>query len=188
MAYPAIHCQLAFEYMITIVSGTNRPHAKTRKVADYYHTLLKNQQAESQILDLADLPADFVFSALYDNVGKNAQFNDLRSLLDKSEKFVFIIPEYNNSFPGVFKAFIDGLSYPNALIHKKCALVGISDGVQGNALGLSHLTDVLNYLGMHVLAQKVRIPFMNKNFSNGKINDALISQLMEDQVQLLLKF
>ena len=108
--------------------------------------------------------------------------------MDNSEKFVFIIPEYNNSFPGVFKAFIDGLSYPNSLIHKKCALVGISDGVQGNALGLSHLTDVLNYLGMHVLAQKVRIPFMHKNFSKGKINDALISQLMEEQVQLLLKF
>lgn len=174
--------------MITIVSGTNRPHAKTRQVADYYYTLLTNLQAECQILDLADLPTDFVFSALYANAGKNAQFNALRSLMDNSEKFVFIIPEYNNSFPGVFKAFIDGLSYPNSFIHKKCALVGISDGVQGNALGLSHLTDVLNYLGVHVLAQKVRIPFMHRNFSKGKITDPLISQLMEEQVQLLLKF
>ena len=185
---PAVHCQLASAYMITIVSGTNRPHAKTRKVADYYQNLLKIQQVESQILDLADVPADFIFSALYDNVGKNSQFNDLRSLMDHSEKFVFVIPEYNNSFPGVFKAFIDGLSYPNTLIHKKCALVGISDGVQGNTLGLSHLTDVLNYLGMHVLAQKIRIPFMHKNFVDNEIKDQLIKQLMDEQVQLLLRF
>lgn len=174
--------------MITIVAGTNRPDSKSIQVAEFYQKLLTSHQAESQILDLADLPNDFVFSALYNNSGKNEQFNALRSMMEASEKFVFVVPEYNNSFPGVFKAFIDGLSYPNALIHKKCALVGLSDGVQGNALGLSHLTDVLNYLGMHVLAQKVRIPFMNKNFIDGKILDDFINQLMDDQAQLFLKF
>jgi chromate reductase, NAD(P)H dehydrogenase (quinone) len=174
--------------MITIVAGTNRPDSKTIRVAEYYHQLLISLKVESQILDLADLPNDFVFSALYNNSGKNEQFNTLRTIMEHSEKFVFVVPEYNNSFPGVFKAFIDGLSYPNALVHKKCALVGLSDGVQGNALGLSHLTDVLNYLGMHVLAQKVRIPFMQKNFVEGKITDALINQLMDDQARLFLKF
>ncbi len=174
--------------MITIVAGTNRPDSKTIQVAEFYHKLLNSHKAESQILDLADLPNDFVFSALYNNSGKNEQFNTLRTMMEDSEKFVFIVPEYNNSFPGVFKAFIDGLSYPNALIHKKCALVGLSDGVQGNALGLSHLTDVLNYLGMHVLAQKVRIPFMHKNFVKGKITDKLVDQLIDDQARLFLAF
>ncbi len=135
-----------------------------------------------------ELPADFIVSALYHNSGKNEQFNALRTRMESSQKFVFIVPEYNNSFPGVLKAFIDGLSYPNALIHKKCALVGISDGVQGNALGLSHLTDVLNYLGMHVLAQKVRIPFMKKNFVAGKIKDGFINQLIDEQAQLFMNF
>jgi len=174
--------------MITIVAGTNRPDSKTIRVAEFYQQLLNSHKTESQILDLADLPNDFVFSALYHNSGKNEQFNTLRSIMENSEKFVFVVPEYNNSFPGVFKAFIDGLSYPNALVHKKCALVGLSDGVQGNALGLSHLTDVLNYLGMHVLAQKVRIPFMHKNFVDGKITDDFINQLIEDQARLFLKF
>ncbi|MPR33902.1 NADPH-dependent FMN reductase [Salmonirosea aquatica] len=174
--------------MITIVSGTNRPNSKTIEVAEFYQQLLASHQVESQILDLAKLPADFTFTALYGNVGKNEEFNVLRSLMDASQKFVFVVPEYNNSFPGVFKAFIDGLSYPNALQYKKCALVGLSDGVQGNALGLSHLTDVLNYLGMHVLAQKVRIPFMQKNFVKGKIADRFIDQLIDDQARLFLAF
>lgn len=174
--------------MITIVAGTNRPDSKTIQVAEFYQRLLAIHNVESQILDLADLPNDFVFSALYHNSGKNEQFNTLRTMMEAAEKFVFVVPEYNNSFPGVFKAFIDGLSYPNALIHKKCALVGLSDGVQGNALGLSHLTDVLNYLGMNVLAQKVRIPFMNKNFDQGKITDNFINQLIDEQARLFLKF
>ena len=174
--------------MITIVSGTNRPESKSREVADFYQQLLLRHDTESRILDLMDLPADFIVSALYHNSGKNEQFNALRAIMETSEKFVFIVPEYNNSYPGVLKAFIDGLSYPNALAHKKCALVGISDGVQGNALGLSHLTDVFNYLGMHVLAQKVRIPFMKKNFLDGSIQDSFINQLVHDQARLLLQF
>lgn len=174
--------------MITIVAGTNRPESKSREIADFYQKLLLQHRTESQILDLMDLPADFVFSALYHNSGKNEQFNSLRAIMENSQKFVFIVPEYNNSYPGVLKAFIDGLSYPNALVHKKSALVGISDGVQGNTLGLSHLTDVLNYLGMHVLAQKVRIPFMGKNFRDGEIQDIFINQLISEQAKLLLDF
>ncbi|MBU1822604.1 MAG: NAD(P)H-dependent oxidoreductase [Bacteroidetes bacterium] len=174
--------------MITIVSGTNRPESKSREVADFYKKLLLQNATESQILDLMDLPADFTFSALYQNSGKNEQFNSLRAIMENSTKYVFIVPEYNNSYPGVLKAFIDGLSYPNALIHKKCALVGISDGIQGNVLGLSHLTDVLNYLGTHVLAQKVRIPLMKKNFMEGEIQDAFINQLISEQARLLLQF
>jgi NAD(P)H-dependent FMN reductase len=80
------------------------------------------------------------------------------------------------------------LSYPSELLHKKAALVGISDGVQGGALALSHLNDVFNYLGMNVLAQRVKIPFMKKNFLDGEIKDALIDKLIREQAELLVKF
>lgn len=174
--------------MITIVVGTNRPNSKSRLIAQFYQSLLNQANEANQLLDLADLPNDFTESALYHNSGKNPLFNQLRQLMDPSAKFVFILPEYNNSVPGVFKAFIDGLSYPNSLVHKKCALVGISDGVAGNALGLSHITDVFHYLGMNVLAQKVRIPFMKKNFVDGRLTDDFIAQLITEQAQLLIKF
>ena len=174
--------------MITIVAGTNRPLSKTIELSHYYRQLLARRGAENQILDLAKLPADFTYTALYDRAGQNKQFNSLHDLVEASDKFVFVVPEYNSSFPGVFKAFLDGLSYPSPLLNKKCALVGLSDGVMGNALGLSHLTDVLNYLGMNVMAQKVRIPTMKKNFVKGKITDTFIEQLIEDQAELLLSF
>lgn len=174
--------------MISIIIGTNRANSMTKKVALFYKNLLDNLSKPNQIIDLNLLPKDFVFSALYENSGKNDAFNLLRSQMEASDKFVFIVPEYNGSFPGVLKAFIDGLSYPNGLIHKKAALVGISDGVQGGAIALSHLTDIFHYLGLNVLAQKVKIPQLKKHFVDGKIIDPFINSLIEEQAKLIANF
>ena len=174
--------------MITIVVGTNRRRSKSKQVAIFYQKILEKLNVESQILDIAELPDDFIRTALYENNGKNESFNIYRQMMKESEKYVFIVPEYNGSFPGALKVFIDGLGYPSELLHKKAALVGISDGVQGAALALSHLIDIFNYLGMNVLAQRVKIPFMKKNFLEDEIKDPLINQLIHEQAELLVKF
>ncbi len=174
--------------MILIVATTNRKNSKTYKVAEYYQQLLTRLQIESDILSLEHLPEDFAFSALYENVGKNKEFNQSKERMDAAQKFVFIVPEYNGSFPGVLKTFIDGLGWPNSVNKKKAALVGISDGVLGGALALSHLTDVFHYLGCHVLSNMVRIPYMKKNFSDGEIQDGLTRQLMDEQARSLVDF
>lgn len=176
------------QHMVTIIVGTNRQNSKSRQVTEYYRARLDHMGIASQIVDLAHLPEDFIVSALYHNSGKNEKFNAIRQEIERAEKYIFVLPEYNNSIPGVFKAFIDGLSYPNALLNKKCALVGISDGVSGNALGLSHITDIFNYLGMHVLPQKVRIPYMKKNFVEGEVTDEFINKLIGEQIQRLVTF
>lgn len=174
--------------MITIIVGTNRPDSVSSILARLYQSVLGQRNAPSQILDLSDLPADFVFSALYENTGKNESFNELTDMLRQSEKFVFIVPEYNSSFPGVLKAFIDGMSYPNPLKGKKAALVGISSGHQGATLALSHLTDILNYLGMHVLAQKLKLAKIEENMTENTLKNELYIQLLHEQVDSLLLF
>lgn len=174
--------------MITIISGTNRPDSKTRAVVNFYASLLESKGITHQILDLAQLPPDFVKSALYNNTGKNEQFNQLSGMVAQSEKFVFVVPEYNGSFPGVLKTFIDGLDYPYTFKSKKAALVGISSGMQGGLLALSHLTDIFNYLGMHVLALKVKLPFISKNFDGNQITNQMFLELMEQQVDEFTSF
>lgn len=174
--------------MITIITGTNRPASNSRAVANLYATLLTEQGVASQILDLAELPADFTHTALYDNIGNNQRFNQLSSMIAESDKFVFIVPEYNGSFPGVLKAFIDGLSYPNTFRNKKAALVGLSSGVQGSGLAMSHLTDIFNYLGMHVLALKPRLAQIEKNFDGSRITNELYLELLKQQITHFLYF
>lgn len=174
--------------MITIISGTNRSGSLTLRIAQQYQQLLTVCGAAAQILDLAQLPHDFAFSALYDNGNKNPAFNAFHQQAADSDKLVFIIPEYNGSFPGVLKTFLDGMPYPNPWKNRKAALVGLSSGPQGAATALSHFTDVLHYLGIHVLAHRVKMPFIEKNMANDRIqNESYLFQL-NSQVNSLLAF
>jgi NAD(P)H-dependent FMN reductase len=174
--------------MITIISGTNRLKSNSLIVAELYKTMLSRKGVESQIMDLSQVPERFIFTALYDNSGKDKEFNKFREIINKSEKFVFIVPEYNGSFPGILKAFIDGLAFPASFNNKKAALVGLSAGSMAGALALSHLTDILNYLGMHVLAIKPRLPRIESLLKNGTISDSFLLNLVETQADSLIKF
>jgi chromate reductase, NAD(P)H dehydrogenase (quinone) len=174
--------------MIEIVCGTNRPGSVSATIADLYAGLLRQRGQACEILDLSSLPDDFTVSALYDNAGANDAFNRLANRLRQVDKMVFIVPEYNNSFPGVLKAFIDGMDYPSPFKGKKCALVGVSSGVQGGGMAMSHLTDIFNYLGMHVLAQKPRLAQIEKNLDGDLLTNELYQQLLEEQVETLIAF
>lgn len=174
--------------MITIIIGTNRNNAKSRLVALWVQEMLKSREQECQFIDLADLPADFIASALYENSGKNEEFNQLVEKMRPSEKFYFIVPEYNNSFPGVLKSFIDGLPYPSPLKGKKAAMIGISSGMQGGGLALSHLTDIFHYLGMQVLAQKPKLANIEKNLDGNQLDNTLYQQLLTEQVEAFITF
>ncbi len=174
--------------MITVVSGTNRKNSITRKVSAFYENLLQSLGQETNVIDLEDLPHDFTYSALYENVGRNEAFNKLQDQIDRSEKLVFITPEYNGSFPGVLKAFIDGMRFPGTFEGKKCALIGISAGTQGGALAMSHLTDIFNYLGMNVLASKPRLPLLDTKMDGDQIMDGEYIQLLEEQAEQFIGF
>lgn len=174
--------------MITIVSSTNRRDSVSYSLSQLYQGILAELKVDSQIIDLNELPGDFTVTALYENSGKNEGFNVLRKLMKDSEKFVFIVPEYNGSFPGVLKAFIDGLEYPGTFKHKKCALVGLSSGDQGAGLALSHLTDIFNYCGMHVLALKPRLGRIKTHMEGPEITNDLYMTLLKEQAQALIQF
>jgi NAD(P)H-dependent FMN reductase len=174
---------------ILIISSTNRKNALSRKISEVYQEILNDLGKETEILDLRDLPADFVHSALYEMSGKNEAFNPYREKMLLAKKMVFIVPEYNGSFPGVLKAFIDGLKYPNTFTNKKCALVGISSGIQGAGLALSHLTDIFNYCGMHVLAQKPKLALIEKNFDQEEgFTNTLYQKLLREQAEIFVDF
>lgn len=172
--------------MITIIVGTNRTDSTSKQVALYYQSLLEEKNMASHIVDLAQLPQDFAFSALYHNAGKNEAFNVYRELIEKAQKFVFIVPEYNGSFPGVLKTFLDGLKFPESFMYKKAALVGVSGGVQGGALALSHLSDILAYLNMNLVGLRVKLIRVHENMQEGKITNEFYNGLLQDQIHQLI--
>ena len=174
--------------MITIICGTNRKDSFSGKVANIYKGMVEETGETCDLINLLDLPHDFILSALYENAGNNTTFNPIRDKMVSAEKFVIIVPEYNGSFPGILKTFFDGLKFPDTFTGKKCALVGISSGLQGAVLAMSHLTDILNYCGTNVLAQKPKLSGIENNLKDGKITNPLYVQLLKDQIKALISF
>ena len=174
--------------MIKIIIGTNRKNSVSKVISKLYQSILIEKGAESEILELEHLPADFTATALYENNGKNPEYNAFHDRVKEGKKFVFIVPEYNGSFPGILKTFIDGMTYPNTFRNKKCALVGISSGIGGGGIALSHLTDIFHYLGMHVLALKPKLAKIEQNMSDNLLTNRLYTELLQTQADILLEF
>lgn len=174
--------------MIKIIVGTNRKNSVSAVIAGMYQDILKEKGATSEILLLSDLPADFTATALYENNGKNEGFNAFHERVKEGSKYVFIVPEYNGSFPGILKTFIDGMTYPNSFLNKKSALVGLSSGIGGGGIAMSHLTDIFHYLGMHVLALKPKLAKIEQNMSDNLLTNRLYVELLHTQADMLLDF
>jgi chromate reductase len=142
--------------MVTIISGTNRPGSSTFKLAQYYQKKLHEKGLEAGLLSLMQLPGNLIESDLYGK--RSAEFKSILDIVDKTQKFIFVIPEYNGSFPGVLKVFIDGCDFPESFYEKKAALVGLSSGKYGNIRGIDHFTGVCHYLHLHIMPLKIHIP------------------------------
>ena len=141
--------------MITIISSTNRSGSSTLKLARYYQNRLKEKGTEAGLFSLTELPPNLIETDLY---GKRSKaFEPIQDIVTKTQKFLFVIPEYNGSFPGVLKVFVDACSFPESFYDKKVGLVGLSSGKYGNIRGLDHFTGVCHYLHLNVLPLKIHI-------------------------------
>jgi chromate reductase len=173
---------------IGIIIGTNRNLAFSEQIAEYYQKQLEEKGFETAKINLKDLPVDFAFSALYANAGKNPEFQKIQTVLDELDKIIIIVPEYNGSYPGVVKTWIDGLRHPDSLSFKKIALVGLSSGMLGNAVGLSHLNDVLSYLNANVMGLRIKLGNVSQHFSEGEFTNETYRQFVDKQIKLFIDF
>lgn len=147
---------------IVIMSCTNRAESNTLKVSRIYQELLQNFNIEVPILDFCELPRDLAFSETFGH--RTESYSALiNKYVSTKRKFIFVVPEYNGSFPGILKTFLDSM-HPREWNDKRACLVGIADGRAGNLRGMDHLTGILNYLKMHVYHDKLPISVINKMF------------------------
>lgn len=169
--------------MITVISGTNRKGSECLNFAKRYAELLRQHtEEEVKLLALEQIPHDWFHEDMYAR-----QSPSIGALQDEyvipAQKMVFVVPEYNGSFPGSVKLFIDACSvreYSQNFQNKKVALVGIASGRAGNLRGMDHLTGILNYLGMTVMPDKLPISSIHKlKNGNGDITDAATLKVME---------
>lgn len=175
--------------MITLISATNRPGSYTRRVATFYSKRLELAGVEHTFLSLEDMPQDLLTNAMYDSKRLESMNQLQEKFLIPAEKFIFIIPEYNGSYPGVLKAFIDASDIKKCWQHKKAALLGVADGRAGNLRGMDDFTNVLNYLKINVLHLKIPISSIGNNMDeNHQLTSTETIGLIDQQIQLFKAF
>jgi NAD(P)H-dependent FMN reductase len=149
--------------MVTIISGTNRKHSNTSKIAREYQLILREKGIEAGILSLEDLEL-LHYNTAFETIENN--------VLIPTTHFIIISPEYNGSFPGVLKMLFDTSRSHEIWFHKKALLTGVATGRAGNLRGMDHLADVLNYMKITVHPNKLPISAVNSVVgSDGKIID-----------------
>jgi NAD(P)H-dependent FMN reductase len=106
-----------------------------------------------------------------------------------ADKFVFIMPEYNGSFPGILKAMIDNSDIKNCWWYKKVMLVGVADGRGGNLRGIEHMTNILHYMRMNVMYNKLPLSRINEEMdAEGNILQAATAGAIEQQIDEFIKY
>ncbi len=142
--------------MITVISGTNKSDSLTRVVSSIYYNKLRSLYPSTRFLSLEDIRYDFISGAMYDHHSEGIQHLQ-ETLFNPTKKFVFVLPEYNGSIPGVLKLLIDSLDVRPAFQNKKAALTGIATGRAGNLRGLDHLSSILQHMRVTVMPQMLPI-------------------------------
>lgn len=165
-----------YSFMTTIVCGTNRHDALThvvfKKVAEIHGQI--SNSGPLQLVDMHEI--DFSLEPhQYESSAQSARLKTLQDdVIIPSQKFVFVIPEYNGSFPGILKTFIDALSirkYKETFSGKKVLLLGCSTGRAGNIRGLDHFSDIMMHMGSVVYPKRLPISSLGRLVEENKLRD-----------------
>ena len=173
--------------MILVISGTNRPGSNTRRIAERCRQLLEGAGAEARILDLAELPPELFDPSSY--AAKPTAFAPFQEAILAADGLLVVLPEYNGSFPGVLKYFIDMLRFPDSLLEKPAAFVGLAAGRWGALRAVEQLEMIFQYRNAHLYGRRCFLPGIGRLLDDdGELTDAELAGLLADAVSGFVDF
>ena len=160
--------------MDLIISASGREGSRTRLVAAHYQDLLAEKGVKSRLFSLSGV----------DVLHRNSEFEQIeQEYIEPARRIYFIVPEYNGSFPGILKCFIDNVQNYLLWRGKTALMTGVSTGRAGNLRGMDHLSGVLNYLQVTVYPNRLPISGIAKLLDeNGRLNDTATLKAINEQL------
>jgi NAD(P)H-dependent FMN reductase len=163
-----------------IISGTNRPESNASRIAKLLEGHYRQANVRTDFLSLTDLPAEVFQGSAYTTKPPGMVAIQKR-VLDAAGLHV-VTPEYNGSFPGVLKYFIDMLKFPESFDRKPVAFVGEAAGTWGALRSVEQLQMVFGYRNAHIFPDRVFITAVMKQFDgSGKLVDAELDARLKKQ-------
>jgi NAD(P)H-dependent FMN reductase len=173
--------------MIVLIVGTNRPGSTTRKIAGHIEEIYAALNVPLRVLDLANLPLEIFSPAAY--AEKPKTFQPFADAVLQSNGLVVVTPEYNGSFPGALKYFIDMLKFPESFQKRPVCFVGLAAGVWGALRPVEQLQQIFAYRNAHVYPERVFLPRIGDSLdAAGRLKDAELLQRLKAQAEGFVDF
>jgi len=146
--------------LISIILGTGREGANSEKVSEFVLESAKNFGFEVNFIKVKD----WLDKPWTGGMSEDKR-NKMSEILKNSQGFIIVSPEYNHSFPGELKLFLD--EFYEEFNHKPVGICGVSRGKLGGARMVESLRLILIEFMMIPLRNAVY--FSNvENFENEK--------------------
>jgi len=172
---------------VGIVVGSNRKGALSQKLGKQLESIYQSRAESVDLIDLADMAPDFLAADAYRK--PTDAVRDLVQRFLSCDAVVFVVPEYNGSFPGALKLYIDMFPYPQGFEKRPCAYVGLAAGEFRGLRAVEHLQQVAGYRNAHNFARRVFIGQSYTQFTDdGELHDEELQQRMEVQADGFLVF
>lgn len=174
--------------MTTLISATNNTDSHTKIISNIYFEELKKHDTDVLFFSMEELDGLTINNFMY-----NTKIDRLLALQEKyitpAQKFLFVIPEYNGSYPGILKLFIDAMDVKKSIYGKKAGIVGVSSGRAGNLRGIDHLTTVLHHMQVAVLPKYFPLSNVQHELDeNGNLKNVQTIKLLQQHTELFLSF
>jgi NAD(P)H-dependent FMN reductase len=169
---------------ITLILGTGRAGRQSEKVATAVRDQVSGMDEVSlTYIDVRDYAPQFTSP----DWGEETEHAKVwKSIVEKSDGFVVVCPEYNHSFPGELKMLLDLTLAPYN--HKPVAVCTVSTGLHGGMRANEHLHQVWRELGL-VHTSSVFFGAVKDMFaSDGSFKDPKYSERISRMIHLLLAY
>ncbi|MEM6312499.1 MAG: NAD(P)H-dependent oxidoreductase [Planctomycetota bacterium] len=144
------------EKPILVIAGTNRPDANALRVAKLILAKYQNAGVPASLYSLSEMPQAIFEPTCY--AEKPAGWSDTTDRVVNAAGLHVVTPEYNGSFPGVLKYFIDMLPFPDAFDDKPVTFTGEAAGNWGAFRSIEQLMGIFGYRNARIYATHTYIP------------------------------
>lgn len=159
---------------LTVVIGTAREERFSDRVAsDITKLLQKKGSAEVSLVDTKD----FTFGHTVPSWVENERAEIWRKIVEDSDGFVFVVPEYNRSYPGELKILLD--SAYKQYNRKPVLVVAVSSGNFAGVRMFEHIQPVLTELGLVIAPRPILVSKVEELYNGSAAEEERKAELWE---------
>ena len=152
---------------LLILHGTNRPENKSIAVARWIAEQADQEKIKSlfQPALTPELYSPTDFQVRADGRNPNTIDPGFVEKVASAKAFLFVIPEYNRSFPGAFKTLLD-TAYAE-YNQKPVGFAGVSNGPFGGVRAIESLLPVARAVGLLMMKSDLYFPNIDEKVQDG---------------------